>query len=445
MMKCVTRWLLPALALACASPAAPADDWPQWLGPKRDGVWREKGILDKFPKDGPKEKWRVKVGWGYAGPAVADGRVYLLDFVPGEETDLAKQNGFKASSIKGKERVLCLDAESGKELWKHEDDITYTVSYPGGPRCTPTVHDGKVYALGAQGHLTCLDAKKGDVVWEKEFTKDYGAKTAIWGYASHPLVDGKRLICVVGGKDSLAVAFDKDSGKELWKSLDAPPQTQGYCPPTLIDAGGKKQVVIWDAEKVHGIDPETGKPVWSVGAKPNFGMAIAAPRQSGDQVLVSGYDTAVLLKFEKDKAEPKEVWRGKASTAVYAINATPVIDGDMIYGVDQPGPLRGVKLETGERVWEAVEPVSGTKRPQVSATVFLVKNGDRYFLFNEKGELIIAKLTPKGYEEIDKRKLLDPTNEAFGRPVVWSHPAFANKCIFARNDKEIVCASLAAE
>src|SRR5262249_4638015 len=123
--------------------------------------------------------------------------------------------------VTGKERVLCLDAANGNVLWKHEYDCPYEISYPGGPRCTPTVHDGKVYALGAEGNLVCLDAKKGDVIWSKDFKKDYGAKTAIWGYASHPLMDGRRLVCVVGGEGSVAVAFDKDTGKELWKSLSA--------------------------------------------------------------------------------------------------------------------------------------------------------------------------------------------------------------------------------
>ena len=137
----------------------------------------------------------------------------------------------------GKERVLCLEAKTGKEVWKHEYDCTYEVSYPAGPRCTPTVHDGKVYALGTEGNLYCLDAKKGAVLWSKDFKKDYGAKTPIWGHCGHPLVDGKKLICTVGGKGSVVVAFDKDSGKELWKALDA--TELGYSPPTMITAGGR--------------------------------------------------------------------------------------------------------------------------------------------------------------------------------------------------------------
>jgi outer membrane protein assembly factor BamB len=441
-MNLSLRSLSALLLLPLLVSTARADDWPQWMGPQRDDVWREKGILDKFPVGGPKVKWRTGVAWGYAGPAVANGKVYVTDLVTDADVRKGNNPGGKPE-VKGKERVLCLDATNGKVLWKHEDDVVYKISYPGGPRCTPTVHDGKVYTLGAEGLLLCLDAEKGGVIWSKDFKKDYKAETPFWGHASHPLIDGKKLICVVGGEGSVAVAFDKDTGKELWKSLSA--KNLGYCPPTLIKAGGTKQVVIWHGESINGLDPETGKPFWSVELKPAFAMAIATPRQAGDFLFASGYNATVLLKLASDKPEVKEVWRGTApKNALYAINVTPFIEADTIYGVDQPGQLRGVKLEDGERLWETSDPVSG-KKPQGSGTAFLVKNGDRFFLFNEMGELVIAKLSPKGCDEISRAKLLEPTNSAFGRDVVWSHPAFANKCIFARNDKEIICVNLAAE
>jgi hypothetical protein len=137
------------------------------------------------------------------------------------------------------------------------------------------------------------------------------------------------------------------------------------------------------------------------------------------------------------------VWKGEQGIGVYPVNSTPIIEKGVIYGVDVTGTLRAVELTSGKILWEKAEPVSGAKK-QNSGTAFLVKNGDRTFLFNEQGELIIARLTPEKYEEIDRWKMLEPTGTAFGRDVVWSHPAFANKCVFARNDKEIVCVSLAA-
>src|SRR5206468_3086108 len=142
---------------------------PQWLGPQRDSVWRESGILEKFPKDGPKVKWRVPVHHGYAGPAVANGRVFVTDFITKEKIT----PGFTRSRLDGTERVLCLDAADGKQIWKHEYACLYKISYAGGPRCTPTVHDGKVYTLGAMGDLYCLDAAKGTVLWSCDLKKDY--------------------------------------------------------------------------------------------------------------------------------------------------------------------------------------------------------------------------------------------------------------------------------
>ena len=433
--------ILPLVALLLALPAARADDWPQWMGTDRDGVWREQGILAKFPKGGPKELWRVKIHGGYSGPAVAGGLVYVMDY--DTKDDIRKLSTFTRPKVplKGKERILCLDAKTGKEVWKHEYDRPYTVSYPAGPRCTPTVSGGKVYALGSEGDLYCLDAKSGKPLWSKDLNKEYDTKTPLWGYTGHPLVDGKNLICLVGGKGSLLVAFDKDTGKEVWKSLDA--EEPGYCPPSIITAGGKRQLLIWDPAKIHSVDPATGKPFWSVPLKPNYAMAIMAPRKSGDYLFAGGIGPVGVALALDGTAQPKELWRGTLKKGVAPVNSTPLLEGDTIYGVDQPGQLRAVDLKTGKRLWETFEPVTGSGQAG-SGTAFLVKNGDRHFLFGENGVLTIAKLSREGYEKIDSAKLIEPTGLAFGRDVVWTHPAFADKCVFVRNDKEIVCYSLAA-
>jgi outer membrane protein assembly factor BamB len=429
-----------ALLAALLIPAARGDDWPQWLGPRRDSVWRETGILERFPKGGPKVLWRAPVGGGYAGPAVAAGRVYVTDYLTTADT---AGNPAARAKIEGTERVLCLDAETGKPLWKHEYPCHYEISYPAGPRCTPTVHDGKVYTLGAMGNLLCLDAEQGKVVWSLDLKREYKTKAPMWGFAGHPLIEGNKLICLVGGEGSVAVALDKDTGKEIWRSLSA--KGPGYCPPTLIEAGGKRQLLIFHAESVNSLDPQTGKPYWSVPLEPAYGMSVAAPRHLGNYLFAGGIGTkAALLELAPDRPDAKVVWRGDTSTGVYCCNSTPFLEDGMIYGNDcQTGNLRGVKLENGERLWDTYAPTTGGRDRVSHGTAFLVKNGDRFFLFNEKGELIIARLSPKGYEEVSRCKLLEPTGDAFGRHVVWSHPAFAGRCVFARNDKELVCASLA--
>lgn len=428
------------VVISWAGLAAVADDWPQWLGPKRDAIWRESGIVDSFPQNKLPVKWRAPIGGGYSGPAVVGGKVFVTDYV--KSAGEAFNNPGQRAKLRGQERVVCLDAVTGKEIWKHEYDCPYEVSYPAGPRCTPTVDSGHIYALGAEGNLFCLSAANGKVVWSKELKKDYKTEAPIWGFCAHPLVDGDKLICVVGGEGSVAVAFDKKSGKELWRSLSA--RHPGYCPPTIIEAAGRRQLLIWDADNLNALDPETGKKLWSFNLAPQYDMSIMAPRQAGDLLFASGIgNVGACLKLTKDKPGAELLWKGTARTGVYCANSTPFLEGGLIYGVCcNQGQLRGVKLETGERLWETFEPTTGKQRGS-HGTAFLVKHNDRFFLFSETGDLILAKLSPKGYEEISRFHVLEPTQECFGRSVIWSHPAFANQCCFARNDQEIVCVSLA--
>jgi outer membrane protein assembly factor BamB len=450
-----------AVVLACSPLRAPADDWPQWLGPQRDGVWRETGLLTEFPRDGLKVRWRQPIGPGYAGPAVAGGKVFVHDRV----LDAGVTNpdsGFTPPGSKygGKERVLCLDEASGKPLWKHEYDCTYKVAYPLGPRCTPTVAGGKVYTLGTMGDLYCLDAADGKVLWSKNWVKDYGANLGAWGAAAHPLVDGNKLICLVGGKGSTVVAFDKDTGTQLWKALSA--VEPGYAPPMIYEVGGKRQLIVWEPEAVSSLDPETGTVYWRqpFQLRPPSHMSISTPRYDHGLLFVTSfYDGALCLKLAADKPKAEVLWKSKSKSeqsdktdALHSIISTPVLKDGYVYGVCSYGELRCLKADTGERLWSTLKATTKDDKPARWANAFLVfweplkadrSDGEQFFLFNELGELIVARLSPKGYEEISRAKVLEPTNNMPGREVVWSHPAFANKCVYARNDKEIVCVSLA--
>lgn len=444
----IVRFLLLAFAVL-APPPLPADDWPQWLGPQRDGVWRETGIVDTLPTNGLKVRWRVPIGGGYSGPAVVKGRVYVMDRQLASNTR-NPTNAFSRAEIPGQERVLCLNESDGKILWQHQYDAPYTVSYAAGPRVTPAVHEGKVYALGAEGNLVCLDAEKGGLLWSHDFKKEFGVKTPMWGFAGHPLVDGKKVICLAGGQGSVAVAFDKDTGKELWRALSA--KEPGYAPPMIYEFAGKRQLILWHPEAVNALEPETGKVLWTHPHTPavRFGMTIPSPRKVGDLLfLTSFYNGSLLLRVDSDK--PSVVWQSKKisekdTDGLHSVMATPLIQNGYIYSPCSYGQFRCLKLESGERLWETFEPTSGKSERWGHA--FVIKHGEarnRSFIFSEKGDLIIAKLSPEKYDEISRAHLLDPVNRDPGRPVVWSHPAFANKSIYARNDKEIVCVSLAAE
>jgi outer membrane protein assembly factor BamB len=445
-------FLLAVLALSVPGRSARADDWPQWLGPKRDGVWRETGILDKFPSGGPRVLWRTKIGGGYAGPAVADGRVYVTDRQL-EAGARDPEDPFARTASQGKERVLCLDAANGKVIWSHEYDCKYQMAYPCGPRTTPVVHDGKVYALGGMGDLCCLDAASGKPVWARNFMRDYKAPLPLWGFAAHPLLDGDKLICLVGGEGSVVVAFDRRTGAEIWKSLSLEHSELGYCPPMIYTVGGRRQLIIWHPESVNGLDPETGKPYWSVPFTSKANLSISTPRLEGNRLFITSfYNGALMLELDADKPAARVLWKGRAQSelpqrtdTLHSIISTPVLKDGTIYGVGSYGELRGLRTEDGKRLWMSLQPTCPDGKPTRWANAFLIPQGDRFFLPNEKGDLIIARLSPKGYEEIDRAHILEPTGKAMGRRVVWSHPAFANKCMFARNDKEIVCVSLAAK
>ncbi len=453
------RTTMTVLAIALTVPLAHADDWPQWLGTQRDGIWREKGILDKFPAAGLKKLWSVPVGAGYAGPAVASGKVFVTDLVPAKGAKLPDSGFAKGARVPGNERVLCLDELTGKVLWSHEYPAEYRISYAAGPRCTPTVDGDKVYTLGAMGHLVCLDVATGKPLWSKDFIKEYESFLPVWGFAAHPLVDGDKLICLVGGSDNrLVVAFDKNTGKQLW-AAESVQGDFGYCPPMIYEFGGKRQLIIWHTKAVLGLEPETGKRIWRADFESKYALTAPTPRKIGnDQLFITSfYNGSMLLKVAADKAEV--VWKSMAkgekpnqTTDLSSIMPTPVIDGDHIYGVCSYGQLRCLEVATGKRVWETMQAtrgkltsaqVAGSDEPAESerwSNAFIIPNNGRYFLFNEQGDLIIAKLTPKGYEEISRTHLIEPTNlmAGRGRKVVWMHPAFADQSIFVRNDRELV-------
>jgi len=422
-----------------------ADDWPQWLGPKRDGIWKEEGIIEKFPQGGPKVLWRAKIGSGYAGPAVSNGRVFLMDRVLSAGAKAGGRPG-KRGVIPGKERVSCLNESDGKLIWQHEYDSEYTVSYPAGPRATPTVDGDRVYTLGAEGNLFCLSAKDGSVQWQKDFKKEYGVKTPVWGFAAAPLVYRDMVICLVRGDGSTVIAYNKKTGMEVWRALSA--KEPGYCPPTLIEHGGKEQLVIWHPEAMNSLDPTTGKIFWSIPWKLRSGLSIPTPRLHGDYLFFTAfYNGSTMLKLKSNQSAPEVIWQTekeseKRTTHLNSIISTPYLVGNHIYGVCSYGEFRCLEQETGKRVWESFEP----GRKARWSNVFLTPNKDRWFLFNESGDLIIAKLSPEGYEEIDRAHIIEANgSDLRQRSIVWTHPAYANGNCYVRNDSEIICISLKKE
>ncbi|MEY4395458.1 MAG: hypothetical protein RL595_2707 [Planctomycetota bacterium] len=432
-----------------------AEDWPQWMGNNRDGIWKEKGIVESFPANGLKKAWSTQIGGGYASPAIYKGKVFVADRILDSGVKDSENLFARANSL-GKERLLCLDELTGKLLWEYSTPVTYTMAYPCGPRCSPLATGSKVFFLGAMGDLHCLNQSDGKLLWKKSFTKDYSAPVPIWGFAAHPLLVEGNVICLVSPK-KVAVAFDIESGKENWSNLtlESPESEIGYCPPTLIPGiNGQQTLVIWHSESVNGLDPKTGKLIWTHPFKLKANLSIPTPIFTENKLLVSSFYNGSRLLDLSNPNEAKLIWKGNGrgetptqTDGLHAIMCTPVVNKNFIYGVCSYGQLRCIKLLTGERVWADLR-ATGNQKESVErwANAFITPHEDRYFLFNEKGDLIIAKLSEKGYQELSRTHLIEPTGIAPAggarRKIVWSHPAFANKHIFVRNDTEICCFSL---
>ena len=445
-MRCFCGFRAFGLVFSLVSPCL-ADDWPQWMGPHRDDVWRESGVVQSLPTNGPAVLWRAPIEGGYSGPAVVGNRLFVLDR-PSSAAGLTNSAEDHSNSAKN-ERVLCLDARTGKQVWQHAYARAYEIGYPAGPRTTPTVAGDRVFTLGAMGDLLCLRAQSGEVVWSRNFSKEYHTKPPVWGWAAHPLLDGERLICLVGGSNSAVVAFQKDTGKELWRALNA--VEVGYSPPVIYTVRGQRQLIIWHPDGVSGLVPETGKLLWSqsypVGGEPKRPeVTIAMPRLEGDKLfLTCFYQGSLLLRLAPEG--PEVVWNRRSTSdevmndGLHTVLGTPVFKGGYIYGVCGFGELRCLDGKTGDRRWETYQATGGHKG--FFANAFLTSHEDRTFLWNDQGELIIAKLKPEGYEEVSRAKLLEPLEKTRGRTVTWCHPAYANRCAYVHNGKELICVSLA--
>lgn len=433
----------------------PAEDWPQWLGPNREPVWREDGIVESFPEGGPPLRWKTPIGGGYSGPAVANRKVFVMDRVT-DVTDLKSgevipdrnplnNDNFVRRQLSGVERVVCLKESDGSIIWTHEYDCPYTTvaTYAIGPRCTPTVDGNLIYTLGAEGHLKCLAAGDGTVVWSKDFKEDYGLKVPHWGMAGHPLVDGERLICIVGGPDAVCVAFDRRTGKEIWRALSA--SEPGYCPPVIQDIGGERHLIVWHSDAVCGLNPQSGDVYWTVPFQSAFAMSVGAPQVSGRSMFLMSFNRkSAMVRIADDNRSAQIVWTGNGRRGIGGVLNTAIIDEGHIYACGNGGRYICASLETGERLWSTFEMTTG-KRPASWGNVFSIQHDDRYFHANDVGELIIARMSPEGYDEVSRAQLIEPTHKVGGRKLVWSHPAFANRSIYLRNDKEIHCYSLATQ
>lgn len=410
-----TRCALVASLLILASGAV-AEDWPCWRGPRGDGTWRAPPLPARWPDGGPKQRWRKPIGAGYSGVTVAAGRAYTLDRPEPSE---------KSKTPDGAERVLCFATSTGEKLWSHEYPAHYgDLDYGNGPRANATVVDGKVYTLGAVGHVCCLDAKSGGLLWSRDTVKELGARLPTWGFAASPLVINEIVVVHVGAPNGSLVAFDRSTGKEVWRSLDDP---AGYCTPIVIDPPSGRQLVIWTPEKVNGVDPSTGKRLWSIPFKVTYNVSIATPIFRDGLLFVSGYwEGSKAIQLGPAATDAKLVWDD--ARKLRGLMAPPLYREGFVYLLDKQFGLTCFELKTGAKRWDDGNQMTPKGRnPQ--ATFVWTGEDDRALILNSDGELILARFRPQGYLEESRAKIIGPT---------WANPAFAGDSVYARSNDEIV-------
>jgi outer membrane protein assembly factor BamB len=385
---------------------AVAADWPQFLGPERDGVSREKGPIEPWPKVGPAVVWEQKVGAGFSGPVVAGERLILFLRVGDNEV------------------VQCFSAPLGKENWKFEYPTSYRddFGFDEGPRATSTIAGNHIYTLGAEGTLLCLDLETGKKIWQRNVNEDYQVRKGFFGVGTSPLVEGGLLLVNVGGKGAGIVAFDKETGKEVWKATD---HEASYSSPVATTIDGQRHVFFFTREGLVSLDPATGNVRFSKRwrSRINASVNAAAPLVLDGHVFVSAcYDVgAGLFRIRKDG--PEEVW--KSDEVLSCHYNTPVRHGDFLFGLhgrqEFGVELRCIEWKTGKVRW---------KREKFGCAS-LIRIDQQIVALTEEGHLVLFEASPEGYQEKARAAVLNSPCRA--------HIALANGRLFARDGKRLVC------
>ena len=413
-----------ALGIVLGLQTTLAADWPQFRGPRRDGTWDETRILERFPREGLKIRWRQPVGGGWSSPVVVQGRVFVFD------VELIKPTA--------QERLHCFEEKSGKMLWVYAyqepyGDWAYVPERGAGPTATPIVERDRIYIVGANGFTHCLEVRTGHVMWEKNIGREY--QVAEMSCRPSPLIDGELLIISTGAKPGASIlALDKQTGKEVWKALDDPVSNSS---PIVIVAGGKRQLIVWSNSSLTSLNPTNGHVYWREPMTTSGNDSAATPVFQGKRLLVSG------LMVDVSGDLPRFLWPEirTPSKRVLSNTSTPVLENEYVFTAKGYGELVCLEAATGKQIW-STNNLTASKN---GASIHITPQGDGFFLFTDEGNLIRAHLSPAGYREISRSHLIDPTWPFAERKFVYAPPAFANRHVFARNEGEVVCASLEAK
>jgi len=424
------KYRLIGLGLALALPLlARGDDWPQWRGPDRTGVSKEKGLLKKWPDKGPELAWTfTDAGTGYSAPAVVGDRIYVL------------------GARKDEEYVIALNAKNGDELWVAKIGPVYDWKgnqWNRGPNTTPAVDGDFLYAVGSQGIVVRINvAKKGAEVWRKDMPKDFDGEVnpiggdaklkLAWGYAGSPLVDGDQVICTPGGKKGLLLALDKKTGAPKWQSKEVPEQAT-YASPIVADVGGVRQYIAMTQDGAVGVKAEDGSLLWRYKRSTPYGDIVApTPIYHDNHVFLTSWKVGPdLIKLEAADKKFK-------ATKIYSSKDLSNEHGDVVlvdgcvYGSHVDRGWKCLDFKTGDVKWET------TDRDLGSGSV-ICADGKLYCLTEEEGEVALVEPTPKEFKEISRFTLPKQSTQRKPSGKVWTHPVVANGCLYLRDQELLFC------
>ncbi len=402
--------ILAGVVVALPLHAQQRADWPQFLGPARNGVSAEVGLLDKLPEGGPKELWRVKGGVGMAGIAIGDGRALTM-----VQRD-------------GQQWLVALDAATGKPLWQTPLAEQYTNQMGNGPRATPTIAGDRAFAFTGEGILAAVNVADGKPLWSHNVVEELKGQSADYGMASSPLVVGERVIVIAGAPRATVAAYDTKSGELAWKSGDDP---AGYSSPAIRTIAGVPQIVAYTGASAIGVDPDKGTLLWRYPYETDFNCNIAVPLDVGGKLFLSSGENhgCVLLSLAKQGSQfgVEEAWKSQGSQSVLRNEwQTSILLDGHLYGFDNVGSagpvthLTCVNAATGKRVWQKTRFGKGN----------LIAADGKLWISTMEGELVLVRATPKAHEELGRAKIIESTRQA---------PSLATGRLYLRDDAEIVC------
>jgi outer membrane protein assembly factor BamB len=403
------------IALTLAAGTARADEWPKWRGPNGDGISHETGLLDKWPEAGPTKLWSAKVGLGFSSPIANDGKIYLL------------------SEDKGVDGLQCFDAETGKMIWVQSSPGGYPKDDYPGARATPTI-DGKfIYTYGGGGNLICRDLDTGKEVWRINVLQKTHSGLLTWGQASSPLVTDKAIYVQSGEGGPIAVAIDKTNGNIAWTSEFS--GAGGYAAPILMNVNGVQQLIVFGGDALFGMNPETGKTLWSTPWQTQYGVNASTPIVKDDKIFIgSGYNQGVS-QYQVTATGIKQLWIKKDITCKFP---GTVLDNGYLYLVseDHNGTLKCLDWNTGAIKWSA----TGGREIKMGFGGSFVRDGDKLYTMSQNGLLSLMSADPQGVKLISQTQAFDA-----GFAMVWSTPLLYHGKLYAKGRSELVCLDISGK